>query len=125
MMDAAPDLKSPSADLLPAMSCRVHVEVIVEDFTEGLSELEGVMSHGTNGSDGIVPSVHVNSLSYAFPDGSSGLENVVLSLPPGSRTLLIGGNSIPTSSKIPKCAQPDYCASQRSRQDHLTSAPLR
>ncbi|KAL8761413.1 MAG: hypothetical protein Q9184_002472 [Pyrenodesmia sp. 2 TL-2023] len=50
------------------------------------------MSHEVNGSDGIAPSVHVNSLSYAFPDGSSGLENVTLSLPPGSRTLLIGAN---------------------------------
>ena len=38
------------------------------------------------------PSIEVNSLSYAFPDGSSGLSNVILSLPPGSRTLLIGAN---------------------------------
>ncbi len=37
------------------------------------------------------PSIEVKSLSYAFPDGSSGLQNVILSLPPGSRTLLIGG----------------------------------
>lgn len=37
------------------------------------------------------PSIEVNSLSYAFPDGSSGLQNVSLSLPPRSRTLLIGG----------------------------------
>ncbi|KAL9596205.1 MAG: hypothetical protein Q9219_005957 [cf. Caloplaca sp. 3 TL-2023] len=38
------------------------------------------------------PSVTVNALSYAFPDGSSGLRDVVLDLPPGSRTLLIGAN---------------------------------
>ncbi|CAF9926884.1 MAG: CCR4-NOT regulatory complex component [Alectoria fallacina] len=38
------------------------------------------------------PSIKVKSLSYAFQDGSSGLENVVLSLPLGSRTLLIGAN---------------------------------
>ncbi|KAK3169471.1 hypothetical protein OEA41_008854 [Lepraria neglecta] len=38
------------------------------------------------------PSIEVNSLSYAFQDGSSGLQNVTLSLPPGSRTLLIGAN---------------------------------
>lgn len=37
------------------------------------------------------PRIQVRSLSYAFQDGSSGLENVSLSLPPGSRTLLIGG----------------------------------
>ena len=37
------------------------------------------------------PRIQVRSLSYAFQDGSSGLENISLSLPPGSRTLLIGG----------------------------------
>ena len=40
------------------------------------------------------PSIDVKSLSYAFPDGSSGLQNVSLSLPPSSRTLLIGGTLI-------------------------------
>lgn len=39
----------------------------------------------------IAPSIDVKSLSYAFPDGSSGLKEVFLDLPPGSRTLLIGG----------------------------------
>ncbi|KAL9129847.1 MAG: hypothetical protein Q9217_001802 [Psora testacea] len=39
-----------------------------------------------------VPSIEVSNLSYAFPDNSSGLSNVTLSLPPGSRTLLIGAN---------------------------------
>jgi len=37
------------------------------------------------------PSIETHALSYAFQDGSSGLSNVTLSLPPGSRTLLIGG----------------------------------
>ncbi|KAF2140465.1 uncharacterized protein K452DRAFT_229824 [Aplosporella prunicola CBS 121167] len=36
--------------------------------------------------------IDVSGLSYAFPDGSSGLHNVALSLPAGSRTLLIGAN---------------------------------
>jgi len=36
-------------------------------------------------------SIRVKHLSYSFQDGSSGLENVVLDLPQGSRTLLIGG----------------------------------
>ena len=42
-------------------------------------------------ADKLAPSITVNSLSYAFADGSSGLENVTLELPPASRTLLIGG----------------------------------
>ena len=37
------------------------------------------------------PSIKVKCLSYAFPDGSSGLQDVALDLPSGSRTLLIGG----------------------------------
>jgi hypothetical protein len=37
------------------------------------------------------PSIETKSLSYAFPDGSSGLKDVTLDLPPGSRALLIGG----------------------------------
>jgi CCR4-NOT complex subunit CAF16 len=39
----------------------------------------------------LAPSIDVKSLSYKFPDGSSGLKDVFLDLPPGSRTLLIGG----------------------------------
>ncbi|KAL4926513.1 putative ABC transporter [Aspergillus undulatus] len=38
------------------------------------------------------PSIHVQNLSYKFPDGSNGLTNVALDLPAGSRTLLIGAN---------------------------------
>ena len=41
------------------------------------------------------PSIEISSLSYAFPDKSSGLSDVTLSLPPGSRTLLIGGTLSP------------------------------
>ena len=46
-----------------------------------------------NGSklEDVAPSIEVNSLNYLFPDGSSGLKDVILQLPPGSRTLLIGG----------------------------------
>ncbi|KAK4988751.1 CCR4-NOT regulatory complex component [Elasticomyces elasticus] len=40
----------------------------------------------------LAPSIGVNNLSYAFPDGSSGLKGLTLDLPPGSRTLLIGAN---------------------------------
>ncbi|EYE97267.1 putative ABC transporter [Aspergillus ruber CBS 135680] len=38
------------------------------------------------------PSITVQNLSYKFQDGSSGLNNLNLDLPPGSRTLLIGAN---------------------------------
>lgn len=49
------------------------------------------MSTEANGQK-IAPSIDVQKLSYAFPDGSSGLKEVFLNLPPGSRTLLIGGD---------------------------------
>ncbi|KAH7043300.1 ABC transporter-like protein [Macrophomina phaseolina] len=42
--------------------------------------------------NGIAPSIGVKNLNYRFPDGSSGLKDVILDLPPGSRTLLIGAN---------------------------------
>ena len=38
------------------------------------------------------PDIRVQNLSYKFPDGSLGLRDINLSLPPGSRTLLIGAN---------------------------------
>ncbi|KAL8808882.1 MAG: hypothetical protein Q9223_003596 [Gallowayella weberi] len=50
------------------------------------------MSNGVNGQAEVAPSIDIKSLSYSFPDGSSGLQNVILNLPPGSRTLLIGAN---------------------------------
>lgn len=37
------------------------------------------------------PTVETKSLTFAFPDGSSGLREVTLDLPASSRTLLIGG----------------------------------
>ena len=40
----------------------------------------------------IAPSIEVTNLTFAFPDHSVGLSNVLLSLPPSSRTLLIGAN---------------------------------
>ncbi|KAF2127010.1 ABC transporter-like protein [Dothidotthia symphoricarpi CBS 119687] len=44
------------------------------------------------GSTKVAPSIDVKKLTYLFPDGSSGLKEVFLDLPPGSRTLLIGAN---------------------------------
>src|ERR1700742_2480730 len=38
------------------------------------------------------PDIRVQNLSYKFPDGSIGLSNISLDLPPGTRTLLIGAN---------------------------------
>lgn len=40
----------------------------------------------------IAPSIDINNLSYTFPNHSIGLHNITLSLPPRSRTLLIGAN---------------------------------
>ncbi|KAK7902886.1 CCR4-NOT regulatory complex component [Exophiala xenobiotica] len=40
----------------------------------------------------VQPDINVNHLSYKFPDGSTGLSNINLDLPAGSRTLLIGAN---------------------------------
>ena len=39
----------------------------------------------------IAPFIKVKSLSYDFADGSLGLQDLKLDLPPASRTLLIGG----------------------------------
>lgn len=39
----------------------------------------------------MAPSIKVQNLNYKFQDGSDGLKDVGLSLPSGSRTLLIGG----------------------------------
>ena len=38
-----------------------------------------------------LPTIKVSDLTFAFPDGSTGLQNILLDLPAGSRTLLIGG----------------------------------
>ena len=44
------------------------------------------------GSNPPSPTIKVSHLSYTFPDGSSGLTDINLDLPGGSRTLLIGSN---------------------------------
>jgi CCR4-NOT complex subunit CAF16 len=44
------------------------------------------------GSQSNPPTIEVKGLSYKFPDGSTGLSDIELSLPAGSRTLLIGSN---------------------------------
>jgi CCR4-NOT complex subunit CAF16 len=46
------------------------------------------------------PNIEVQNLSYKFQDGSDGLENIAMSLPAGSRTLLIGGQSHNSSLKL-------------------------
>lgn len=46
-------------------------------------------SNGTTRVEDV--SINVKHLSYSFQDGSPGLQDVVLDLPQGSRTLLIGG----------------------------------
>lgn len=43
-------------------------------------------------SNEIAPNISVKNLSYTFQDHRLGLHNILLELPPGSRTLLIGAN---------------------------------
>ncbi|KAI9677604.1 MAG: CCR4-NOT regulatory complex component [Caeruleum heppii] len=50
------------------------------------------MSAPNGTSSELAPSIGVQNLNYAFPDGTSGISNLHLDLPPGSRTLLIGAN---------------------------------
>jgi len=38
------------------------------------------------------PSIRVNNLTYTFQDQTTGVSNITLSLPPRSRTLLVGAN---------------------------------
>lgn len=45
-------------------------------------------------TDKPAPTIGVKDLTFAFPDGSTGLKNISLDLPAGSRTLLIGGESL-------------------------------
>ena len=40
----------------------------------------------------LAPQISVRNLSYIFPNTEAGLSNIVLELPPASRTLLIGAN---------------------------------
>ena len=42
--------------------------------------------------DSKAPEIEVSDLTYRFPGYATGLSGVTLSLPPGSRTLLIGAN---------------------------------
>ncbi|KAK5162664.1 ABC transporter-like protein [Cryomyces antarcticus] len=50
------------------------------------------MAPSRQNDSGLAPSITVKNLSYAFPDGSTGLQGLTLDLPPASRTLLIGAN---------------------------------
>ncbi|KAH0846664.1 hypothetical protein AYO21_08065 [Fonsecaea monophora] len=55
-------------------------------------ESQTTTSASTSTSTAPQPEILVRGLTYKFPDGSTGLENINLSLPAGSRTLLIGAN---------------------------------
>ncbi|KAK3721457.1 CCR4-NOT regulatory complex component [Vermiconidia calcicola] len=46
------------------------------------------------------PSVHTTNLTFAFPDGSTGLRDINLDLPANSRTLLIGGKRMAPSNTV-------------------------
>lgn len=67
-----------------------HHEVVTASLVHPQLTKDPNMTTDANGQK-LAPSIDVKKLSYAFPDGSSGLKEVFLNLPPGSRTLLIGG----------------------------------
>lgn len=69
-------------------------------FIDNKGKIFNISMSLTNGDDSkeLAPSISVKFLSYSFPDGSSGLKDVVLALPPGSRTLLVGGTHHPFHS---------------------------
>ena len=71
------------------------------------------------------PRIHVKSLSYAFHDGSTGLQEVTLSLPQGSRTLLIGGIWSPSCLSVHSHILSLTCSSQWRWEDHTAPPPVR
>ncbi|KAH0559789.1 hypothetical protein GP486_003692 [Trichoglossum hirsutum] len=50
------------------------------------------MAASYNGREGLATSIAVRGLGYKFADGTIGLQDITLDLPPGCRTLLIGAN---------------------------------
>src|SRR5437868_4570351 len=46
------------------------------------------------------PTIQANRLTFNFPDGTTGLRDISLSLPAGSRTLLIGANGAGKTSLL-------------------------
>jgi CCR4-NOT complex subunit CAF16 len=46
------------------------------------------------------PSIQVDHLTFTFPDGTIGLRDICLDLPPGCRTLLIGANGAGKTSLL-------------------------
>lgn len=49
------------------------------------------------------PTITVSNLTFTFPDSTTGLSDVSLDLPAGSRTLLIGGKRPPSFSQNIEC----------------------
>lgn len=59
------------------------------------------------------PTITTKDLTFAFPDGTSGLENVSLDLPAGSRNLLIGGKLPLIASHRTRTKSPEQMARAR------------
>lgn len=68
------------------------------------------------------PTVEVSKLSYAFQDGSPGLQDINLKLPPQSRTLLIGGMHARPLPVLPTIPAPRTLSF--SKESPLTFAPF-
>jgi hypothetical protein len=63
----------------------------------------------------VAPTISTKNLTFAFPDGTSGLENVNLTLPAGSRNLLIGGKA-PDSPSLPNTHAKSPEQTERAKQ---------
>lgn len=68
-----------------------------------------------NGTSASEHDIKVNKLSYKFQDGSYGLTDIILDLPAGSRTLLVGGEFPPTNHAM---KPPKFCTKVRKRRTH-------
>lgn len=64
---------------------------LLDTTLESPSTLYKSISQDIMAKETTAPTIGVKDLTFAFPDGSTGLRNISLDLPGGSRTLLIGG----------------------------------
>jgi hypothetical protein len=67
-----------------------------KEYKKAVPILSNSYSHPNNLSSPnmVAPNISTKDLTFAFPDGTSGLEHVTLDLPAGSRNLLIGGKDL-------------------------------
>lgn len=74
-----------------------HTTSLFSFFDYNRSKHKSATKQDAMPKDQLPPTIGVKDLTFAFPDGTTGLKNISLDLPGGSRTLLIGGMSSPSS----------------------------